>query len=190
MAEEKTIFSVRKNADFEKLFKEYFVALSHYAFKFVKDVDSSKEIVHKVFISLWEKRFEIHENTPLRSYLFTAVRNRCLNHLRDNRKFESEELTGAREIQDPAADPSEMEDSELETRIMKEIDQLPERCSEIFRMARFENKKYKEIAESLGISVKTVEAQMSKALRILRDKLSSFIALLILWIIIFFYNFQ
>jgi RNA polymerase sigma-70 factor (ECF subfamily) len=180
-----------KNIDqFELLFKEYFIPLSHYSYKIVKDIDSAKEIVHNVFVNLWEKRNEVHTNVPLRSYLFTAVRNRSLNYLRDNSKFTSADSEVIGEIVDPQTeDPLDVDESQLQRRIFMEINNLPERCAEIFKLARFENLKYREIAEKLNISVKTVEAQMSKALRILRDNLSDIIQVLILWILYFFYNF-
>jgi RNA polymerase sigma-70 factor, ECF subfamily len=189
MVKEGEIFSVKKLEDFEKVFRKFFIPLTHYSFKMLRDVDSAKEIVHNVFINVWEKREQLHDNVPIRSYLFSAVYKRSLNFLRDNKKFDKSELSELAEISDPAGDHSELEDSETEARILKEIENLPDRCSEIFKLARFENKKYREIAEILDISVKTVEAQMTKALKILREKLSDIINLIILWIILFFYNF-
>jgi RNA polymerase sigma-70 factor (ECF subfamily) len=175
---------------FEKLFKEYFIPLSHYSYKIVKDIDTAKEIVHNVFVNLWEKRNEVHMNVSLRSYLFTAVRNRSLNYLRDHSKFTSADSEMMREIVDPQTeDSSDYDEAQIQQRILKEIENLPEKCAEIFKLARFENLKYREIAEKLNISVKTVEAQMSKALRILRDNLSDIIQVFILWIMYIFYNF-
>lgn len=186
----KNITSVKRPDQFEQVFRELFIPLTHYTFKFVKDMDSSKEIVHSVFIKLWEKRNEMHSSVPVRSYLFTAVKNRALNYLRDRSKFSSADTDNLSEIPDPSGgDFSTYEESEIEIRILREIDNLPERCGEVFKLARFEGLKYKEIAERLSISVKTVEAQMSKALKILRSNLSDIINMIMLWIIYFFYNF-
>ncbi len=188
--ENRDINSIKRIEDFELVFKEFFIPLSYYAMKFVKDMDASKEIVHAVFIKLWEKRNEIHSNVPLRSYLFTAVRNRSLNYLRDRAKFVHEDISNLNENQMEVADgDDEMEQSELEARIWKEINNLPERCAQVFKLARFENKKYREIAKIMGISVKTVEIQMSKALKILREKFLDIVNVIILWIIYFYFNF-
>ena len=185
------IGSLANEKEFEKVFRVYFIPLTHYSYKFVKDVDSAKEIVHKVFIKLWEKRHEIHTQTPVKSYLFTAVHNRSLNHIRDNARFETGSTKEIENIPDAGwEETAELESIELEIRILKEINVLPDRCSEIFKLARFENMKYREIAEKLGISVKTVEAQMSKALKILRHKFSEFVKLIIFWNFYFFNTFQ
>lgn len=163
---------------FEDIFRQFFPALMAFAKKYLQDEDSAREVVHVVMINLWERRDAIDASEPLKSYLFKAVHNRCLNVLRDKKKF-SEELTA-----DPFSDQDiqkEMEMMELHTRVNKVIESLPERCREIFKMNRFEGKRYREIAELLGISVKTVENQMSKALKILRDHLAGYLTA-ILWI--------
>ena len=77
---------------FEQLFRKYFSDLTLFALKYTGDMDSAKEIVHTVFVNLWEKRERVNMDTPLRSYLFTSVYNRCLNYLRDQRKFKKDAL--------------------------------------------------------------------------------------------------
>lgn len=182
--------SVNDLSDFEKLFKEFFIPLSYYSLKFVKDLDTAKEIVHKVFINVWEKRYEIHSSTPIKSYLYTAVKNRSLNYLRDRTKFVKEDISELKEdIRMVEVESGELEQEELEQRILKEINNLPERCGEIFRLSRFEDKKYREISEILGISVKTVEIQMTKALKILRKNLYDILHVIILWITYIYFNF-
>jgi RNA polymerase sigma-70 factor (ECF subfamily) len=169
---------------FEKIFKEYFKPLSYYAVKLVRDQDSAKEIVHTVFISLWDKRDTISLDQPIRSYLYTAVHNRCLNFLRDRSKFIGEDAGDLEFLSGLAApEESQIEHSETESRINDAINRLPEKCRRIFKMNRFEEKKYSEIADELNISVKTVEGQISKALRILRDELKDYLILL-LWFIV------
>ncbi len=181
------ISSISNIQNFEILFKEYFSPLTYYAIRYVKDDDMAKEIVQAVFLSLWEKRYELHSDTPLRSYLFRAVHNRCMNYLRDKAKFHSKDITEIDYLFKLEKDGSEnYEFHELEARIINEINKLPPNCSRIFRLSRFEGKKYKEIAMELGVSVKTVEAQMSKALMILREKLADFLHLIIFFVLFFF----
>ncbi|MEN8157118.1 MAG: RNA polymerase sigma-70 factor [Bacteroidota bacterium] len=165
---------------FENLFREYFPPLMAFARKILVDEDDAREVVQKVFISLWEKRSEIDLSTTLKSYLFTSVHNRSLNVIRDRKKFSSEELPEVAGNWDVSA---QIESMELEGKIMDVIEGLPEKCREIFRLNRFDGLKYSEIANQLGISVKTVENQMSKALKILREKLSRYMTIL-LWLIL------
>lgn len=150
------------------------------------DLDVAKDIVHNVFLNLWNKREEVDWSAPIKPYLFKAVHNRCLNQLRDSKRIVRHELDIEPEaIPDYVESRDFLEESELEKRIANAIDSLPEKCRRIFRLSRFEGKKYSEIAETEGISVKTVEDQMSKALRILRDNLKDYLT-----IYIFLYFFQ
>jgi len=168
---------------FEKIFKEFFNSLTYYARKFTRDHDSAKDIVHSVFINLWEKRNDISLDQSVKSYLYTAVHNRCLNHIRDRAKFIKDDASELEFIQKLTVDKiTDIEIQEIESRINDAINSLPERCREVFKLNRFEEKKYSEIAELLGISVKTVEAQISKALKILREELKDYLILLLLLI--------
>ncbi len=174
--------------DFEKIFREYFSPLVWFAMRYVKDADAAKEVVHHVFFRIWEKRHEIHHDTPLRSYLFTAVRNRCLNYIRDNSKFRRGEITDLQTGEDFSASAQDnMEAAELEAAMNSAIAGLPEKCALVFKMNRLEGLKYKEIAIKLNISVKTVEAQMSKALKHLRKILVDYLEILVLWLVIHFF---
>lgn len=169
---------------FEKIFKEYFKALTYYALKFTSDTDSAKEIVHLVFISMWERKEKIALDRSIKSYLYTAVHNRCLNHLRDKSRFHPEDAGDIDFLPEPDTDNTDaLEQEESEARIAEAINDLPDRCAEVFRLSRFEGKKYREISSLLNISVKTVEAQMSKALRILREELKDLLTIIIIWIL-------
>jgi RNA polymerase sigma-70 factor (ECF subfamily) len=169
---------------FEKLFREHFKALCYFARKYLGDLDSSKEIVHSVFIRIWENRSQFDWDKPAKSYLFTSVYNRSMNFIRDNRKFAAGDPDELREeITDTAAFSDNMEVAELEDRIKSALQRLPEKCREVFEMNRFEGKKYAEIAGKLNISVKTVETQMSKALKILKDELKDYLVLFILFLL-------
>lgn len=164
---------------FEQLFREYFTPLMSFAKKILVDEDDAREVVHTVFIKLWERREEIDLSRSLKSYLFTSVHNRSLNVIRDRKKFSSEEVPDIGGEWDVSA---QIESMELEHKIRETIDALPEKCRQIFELNRFDGLKYSEIAEKLGISVKTVENQMSKALKILREKLLKYLTIL-LWLI-------
>ena len=169
---------------FEKLFREYFTSLMAFSRRILGNEEDAREVVHQVFIKLWERRSEIDLSTSLKSYLFTAVNNRSLNMIRDRRKFSSEEVPERVGEWDVSA---ELESMELEEQIRKVIDSLPERCRVIFELNRFDGLKYAEIATQLDISVKTVENQISKALKILREKLTLYLTIL-LWLILFTLN--
>jgi RNA polymerase sigma-70 factor, ECF subfamily len=164
---------------FEELFRKFFPALMAFAAKFLPDEDDAREVVHKVFINLWEKRDSLDTSTSLKSYLFKSVNNRSLNVIRDRRKFVGDEIPDLASDVDVEA---QMEAMELEEKIMKVIEGLPEKCKEVFELSRFEGLKYSEIADKLGISVKTVENQMSKALKVLREKLADYMVLVV-WLL-------
>ncbi len=166
------------NSSFEKLFKEHFQPLAGFAFKYLNDLDEARSLVHDVFIIFWEKFDQLEANSNHKSYLYTAVRNRCLNAIRDRKKIvpidtaENAHFTENRSL----------EASELEAEIDYAINTLPKKCKMVFEMSRKEELKYSEIASKMDISVKTVEAQMSKALKLLRMHLAEFLSLLFfLW---------
>lgn len=171
-------------AAFEELFRSYFTPLCSFAQKFVYDVDEAKDIVHNVFINLWNKRDDIDMQTSLKSYLFQGVQNRSLNYIRDHKKlvqFDTPQSEAELNLYLESRD--HLETSEAESRINHALDDLPEKCREIFLMNRFDGLKYREIAEKLNISIKTVETQMSRALKSLREKLADMITILIFIII-------
>ncbi len=151
-----------------------------FAQKYVKDFEAAKEIVQDAFLSLWEKRETIDMDRPVKAYLTMIIHNKCTNYLRDNRKFDKnilqiENLTEVPEYE--SADS--MVEEELKEKIDSAIEELPEKCKQIFVMNRYENLKYQQIADQLQISVKTVETQMSKALQHMRIRLAEYLAVIV-----------
>jgi RNA polymerase sigma-70 factor, ECF subfamily len=164
--------------DFETLFRAEFKGLCFFAQKYVKDFDAAREIVQDSFINLWEKHASIDPSRSVKSYLTTTIHNKCHNYLRDNKKFNTNllEIENLIEISE-ISDNDILVEQELRKTIQQAIEDLPEKCREIFVLNRYENLKYQEIADKLGISVKTVEAQMSKALQHMRLRLAGYLVL-------------
>ena len=163
---------------FEELFKGLFKPLCAFAMKFTGDLDTAKNLVHEVFIQVWEKFDSLPPESNYKSYCYTAVRNKCLNHIRDKKKFVM--LHDA--DHEPQITNTTLETAELQQKIETAIAALPEKCRMVFELNRIEGLKYSEIADKLNISIKTVEAQMSKALTIMREHLREFLTLVfLLW---------
>ncbi|HUS86193.1 MAG TPA: RNA polymerase sigma-70 factor [Bacteroidales bacterium] len=157
---------------FESLFRSSYCSLLTYAATILKNRDTAEEIVQELFYVLWRDRKRINILTSLNGYLFRAVYNRCMHHVEHQKVVqrhadEYKNISGI-EYDDPA---ELLKYKELHERIVVIMDKLPERCARIFCMNRFEGLKYAEIAQELSISVKTVEANMGKALRELRKEL-------------------
>ena len=166
---------------FQSLFENYYQNLCRFASGYVCDHNTAEEIVQQVFINLWDQKENIDPERPVNSYLFTSVKNRCLNHLRDRKKFRSYYLDIETELIIPVSEKDNIMEEDLEAQLTKALDKLPEKCREIFTLWRFEDMKYKDVAEKLGISQKTVETQMSKALKILREEFKDIWFLIIIY---------
>jgi RNA polymerase sigma-70 factor (ECF subfamily) len=175
----KTNFANINISDFESIFKEHYPELCGFANKFLRDLDAAEEIVQSIFVKLWENRSEITVGNNVRSYLFSAVRNGCLNQIKHLKIKEEYKAYNQREInQNAYYIDKEIEASELELKINASIASLPEKRKKIFMLSRYEGLKYKEIAEKLNISVKTVEHQMGSAIKQLRHDLAEYMVLL------------
>jgi RNA polymerase sigma-70 factor, ECF subfamily len=179
--DKKLLTDLKKNKEnaFDELFRKYFQNLVWFAMKMVKSKEIAEEVVQDLFVNFWEKRHELDLKVSIKAYLYRAVYNNCIHALRKNKLHDSSELTLANELTEDFENLLEI--SELETRIFGLIEQLPTECKRIFKLSRFEELKYKEIAEQLQISIKTVETQMSRALKFLRKHMSDYIKLLILF---------
>ena len=163
---------------FRELFDRYYTPLTIYAAKMLNDADGASDIVQNLFVSLYEEPRAI---VNVRSFLYGSVRNGCLNAIKHEgvkRRHEASALQEADETGGMEADEL-IEQSEAEAKIAKAIESLPEQCRRIFMLSRYEGKTNQEIAEVLGISKRTVETQISNALRELRRMLLTIITLLI-----------
>ncbi len=170
------LFSIADLSSFETLFRQYYQMLCTYAYRFVNDTDTAEEIVQELFYKIWEKRAELQINISIKSYLFSAVHNRCLKfieHKNVEARYKNYYLQHESEIDTENHTHSNVR--ELQVIIDQTLDSLPERCSRIFRLNRFEGLKYHEIAMKLSISIKTVEANMGKALKMLRKNLKDYV---------------
>ncbi len=178
------IKNINTQEGFEHLFHSRYAELCSYANVFLNDLDAAEEIVQDLFVKFWENRENINISSSVRSYLFRSVRNSCLNFIKHKKIEETYKQYNEEQRESGTVSvDDEFEGSELEIQIRKAIDQLPPKRKEVFIMSRFEGLKYKEIAEKSGISVKTVENQMGKAIKFLRQKLADYTAFLILMLI-------
>jgi RNA polymerase sigma-70 factor, ECF subfamily len=169
---------------FEALFHRYYQLLCSYSCSMLKNIDEAEEVVQTLFYNLWQKRENLEISSSVKSYLYRAAHNDCLNRLQHGkvRRMHASEVRSS--SPDLAADASALlQSKELKTRIEEAMQTLPEQCGLVFRMNRFGHKSYAEIAAKLGISVKTVEAHMGKALRIMREQLKEYLTMLVLLII-------
>lgn len=157
---------------FERLFRTYCGPLVNFARRYVMDLPVAENIVQDVFLSVWTRREQLDPTAAIRAYLYTAVKNRALNELRhiEVEQRSRETIAVPRAVEDsPEKDWSQQE---LASEIRSAVEQLPQRCRTIFAMSRYDNLTYGEIAQVLGLSIKTVETQMGRALKSLRSSLS------------------
>jgi RNA polymerase sigma-70 factor (ECF subfamily) len=155
---------------FEKIFKQHFVAITAYCNKFVKDTEEAKDLAHRAFMKVWEKRESIPENSNIKALLYKIAHNISINYLRDNKKFCPEEELQTIESENSDTDTA-IQAAELEAAIIDTINHMPEKSRKVFLMSRYDKLTNNNIAEQLGISIKTVEAHITNALKMLRKKI-------------------
>lgn len=178
-----TPFKIVDKAQFEALFNLHYSKLCAYANNFLKELEASEEVVQEVLFKLWTKRSELEITTSIQSYLFRAVRNSCLNVIKHITIREDYKIHNERVIEmEERSQEDEIIVSELKNKIREAIDQLPMQRRKVFLMSRYDGLKYKEIAEKLNISIKTVENQMGSALKFLRVELKDYMP----WLLLFF----
>jgi RNA polymerase sigma-70 factor, ECF subfamily len=170
---------------YEMLFNEYYKVLTVFAKRYLNDLEKAKEVVQDLFVSIYEKREKLDINSSLKSYLFRSTHNRCIN------------LINAQKVRDRYAEyatyanassennlEQEVNKTELEHALYKAIGDLPPRCRSIFKMNRFDGLSNGEIADKLNLSKRTVETQISKALKILRMKMEPYMTIFIMFFLV------
>jgi RNA polymerase sigma-70 factor, ECF subfamily len=155
--------------DFEILFKSQFTSLCNLAFTLVKNADTAKDVVQQVFIKLWQKQQDLNIRGPIEAYIYRMVINTSFNHIEKEKKYVRLEYQSVQSFELP----NETKDNsnalaDREIKVRKAIAELPPQCQTVFSLSRFDNLSNKEIAEHLGISVKTVEKHITVALKSLR----------------------
>jgi len=166
---------------FKNIFQQFFQPLYHLSSHYLEDHDEAKEVVQDAFVKLWEVRQNLDEDSNIRNFLFTLVKNNCLNLLkRKQLLLKHHEKLKWMEMHYQYESLSRMGDDYLEFNELKDkidlaVKNLPEHCRVVFEMSRFEELKNREIAEKLGVTQKTVEAHLTKALKILRNELKDYL---------------
>ena len=162
---------------FDYFFNQYYPGLLFYANKFVNNSHLAEEIVQSVFLKLWKDRKLTEINISVRAYLFQAVRNKCLDILKHKKIKDDYSQKLLLQIENTSKNDTweTYIESELYNLLTQAIEKLPGECQKIFRLSRIKQYKNKEIAEKLNLSIRTVENQISKALKILRVELKDYI---------------
>lgn len=162
---------------FEKVFRTYYSPLCLYAASITGEMEVAEEIVEELFYVFWREREKIQLFHSVKSYLYGAIRNQSLQyceHLKVRERYR--EAMQSEPVHNSSSNPQEqIEYKELQALINKTLRKLPERRHRIFYLHRIEGKKYAEIASQLSLSIKTVEAEMTKALKVLREEIENFI---------------
>ncbi len=165
---------------FESIFREYYRSLTYFSLGYVKNLDTGRELVQEVFVNVWANRQKITIHSSIKSYLYSSVRNACINYLKSRRieKASLEEVSGLAEKDDLF---DHIVEAETRENLYSEIEKLPKRCKQIFTMSRFEGLRHAEIAKRLDLSVKSVENQISIALKRLA-KFKALLGIFLLWL--------
>ena len=156
---------------FDAIFRSYYPPLVGLAERMLRQRAVAEEIGQEVMLELWKRRESLSFDVSLRAYLFQSVRNRALNQIRHEKVARAAQPYAAQEASVAPRPHAELVQEEIDVALRAGIAELPERCREVFELSRVQGLKYAEIAATMGISVKTVEVQMGKALRLLRERL-------------------
>ena len=176
---------IRNNdeAAFKVVYNKYFPRLYYFIYEFIPLNDITENIIQDSFLTLWNKRHDLNDNTNLGAYLFSVAKNNCLYKLRDQRYRQKLFASNTLDYQELnmsldvlySLDTSLFAIQEIEHIIEKTLKELPPQCKTIFILSRFEERKKKEIAQELGISVKAVEGQITKGLKIFKAALKDYL---------------
>lgn len=179
---EKKMIALLKKGDwlaFNSIFDTFYLQLYFHCRKYIPDTEEAKDLLQNVFLRLWERRGEIEIEVSLKAYLFRSVQNECLNFIRSSHANVSlSEIDSEYIVLDGGALPTPDEDTEsreIENTIDTIIERLPEQCKKIFIMSRMKGLKNKEIAKQLSVSVRTVDTQIYRALKIMKKELRDYL---------------
>jgi len=161
---------------FDEIFRLWYEPVVRSANRVLRDQGVAEELAQEVFLELWRRRESLADDSSVAGYLMQAVRNRALNHLR-HLAVQRKSVVYVEALSEPAehAD-AQAQANELQSALTEAIAELPPRTREVFVMSRERGLRYSEIADQLGVTVKAVEANMSRALRMLRDRLAPFLS--------------
>ncbi len=169
-----TAFEQGNYEAFKQVFKKFYNPLCHHAYKYVHSREVAEEIVSDVFMKIWKNRLEIEIHTSYESYLYRCVRNLSLDFLKSkqhNQNCLDQDIETAYHVADFYNPEQSMIYEEFYSKVQSAIEALPPQCRLIFKMSRDDGYTYQEIANNLGLSIKTIETQVGRALKILRGKL-------------------
>jgi RNA polymerase sigma-70 factor (ECF subfamily) len=191
VTEKDFIAGLRNNDElvFEQVFRDYYDRLCNFANTFLKDAFEAEEMVQHTFLTIWENRDCLVVHTSLKSYLYRAVHNNCLNRIK-HLKVRTNHSNLLKLQAEPEFDNASQHiiSNELEQQISKAIDELPQQCRTAFMLSRFENLSYAEIAEQMNISAKTVDKHIVKALKHMRGHLKEYLPVVLLILAIKYWN--
>ena len=161
--------------DFKQLFEQYYNPLCNFANSILYDSTKAEDAVQDVFVKMWQKKDTLEDLEHLKSYLFRATKNKCIEYLRKLKLDQklSEESARQLEVSSSINTDDEADKYLLKEKLFNSIRQLPPKCRDVFTMSKINGLTYNEIAEELGISSKTVENQMGRALRLLREMMNT-----------------
>jgi len=179
-----TILQKGNDQAIDVLFRRHYSFVCQAVYRILKDGNTAEDIAQEVFFGLWKKRETLNITLSVKAYLKRAAVNKSLNFIRDQKiKFDDKEEQLPILTSSQSTTQQELEAEDLQKKIDEAIDSLPEKCRLVFTLSRFEEMSYQEIADHLGISIKTVENQISKALKVLRTKLGPFMSVVLLLIL-------
>ncbi len=160
---------------FTRLFDTYFDEVCGHVYRYIPDTRIAQDVAQDLFVELWTKRDKLNITSSAGAYLHRMAVTRALNYIRDNRKHRHSDISEMRVVRTSQPTPDQVMDARsMNEMISRTIDVLPERCRQVFMLSRFEHLSNAQIAEALDISVKTVENQMTKALRAIREAVQKY----------------